>query len=84
MILVERGKLLHRYALGFFPEFHFDAQRITIKQLLNHTSGILDYSLVWGESKQLKGNVPRDSANVVRFVARQNSCASARSEMGIQ
>jgi D-alanyl-D-alanine carboxypeptidase len=72
MILVERGKLHYTDTLSrFFPEFHFDAQRITIKQLLNHTSGILDYSLVWGESKQLKGNVPRDSANVVRFVARQ-------------
>jgi CubicO group peptidase (beta-lactamase class C family) len=72
MILVERGKLHYTDTLSrFFPAFQPDAQRITVRQLLNHTSGILDYSLVWGESNKLKGNAPRDAANVVAFVARQ-------------
>lgn len=72
MILVERGKLDYADTLAkFFPEFQSDARRITIRQLLNHTSGLLDYSLVWGESKKLKGNVPRTAENVVRFLTGQ-------------
>lgn len=72
MMLVERGQLNYADALSkFFPEFQSDARQITIRQLLNHTSGILDYSLIWGESKKLKGNVPRINENVVRFLARQ-------------
>jgi CubicO group peptidase (beta-lactamase class C family) len=70
MILVERGKLNYSDTLSkFFPEFQSDAQRITVRQLLNHTSGILDYTLVWGETKPLKGNAPRTAENVVRFLA---------------
>jgi len=45
MILVERGTLHYTDTLSrFFPEFQPLAQRITVSQLLNHTSGILDYS----------------------------------------
>jgi CubicO group peptidase (beta-lactamase class C family) len=70
MILVERGKLNYTDTLSkFFPEFQADAQRITVRQLLNHTSGIFDYEFVWGESKKLKGNEPRTAENVVKFLA---------------
>lgn len=72
MMLVERGQLNYADTLSkFFPEFQSDARQITLRQLLNHTSGILDYSLVWSESKKLKGNVPRINENVARFLARQ-------------
>src|SRR5262245_43875057 len=70
MILVERGKLNYTDSLfKFFPDFQADAQRITIRQLLNHTSGIFDYEFVWGESKKLKGNEPRTAENVVKFLS---------------
>src|SRR5262245_19766891 len=72
IMLVERGKLNYADTLSkFFPEFQSDARRITIRQLLNHTSGILDYSLVWGESEKLKGNMPRTTENAVKFLAKQ-------------
>lgn len=72
MILVERGKLSYEDTLSkFFPEFRRDAADVTVRQLLNHTSGILDYTLVWGESKKLRGNVARTNENVVRFLAGQ-------------
>jgi CubicO group peptidase (beta-lactamase class C family) len=72
MILVERGRLNYSDPLSkFFPEFPPYAQQVTIRHLLNQASGILDYTLQWGESKKLKGNAPRTSENVVRFLARQ-------------
>ena len=72
MILVERGKLNYEDSISkFFPEFESDARQVTIRQLLNQTSGIADYTLVWGESKKLKGDSARTNQNVVRFLARQ-------------
>lgn len=44
MTLVERGKLqLDNTIDEFIPEFEY-SQNITIRHLLNHTSGIIDYS----------------------------------------
>ena len=72
MMLVERGKLRYTDTLTeFFPEFQSDARQITVRQLLHHTSGIRDYTLVWGESKKLKGNEPRTNENAVKFLAGQ-------------
>jgi CubicO group peptidase (beta-lactamase class C family) len=72
MILVERGSLNYADTLSkFYPEFPPYARQVTIRHLLNQTSGIIDYTLQWGESKKLKGNTPRTSENVVRFLARQ-------------
>mgnify|MGYP000879449042 CR=1 FL=1 len=72
MMLAERGKLSYADTLSkFFPEFQTEARQITVRQLLNHTSGIRDYSLVWGESKKLNGNEPRTNENAVKFLARQ-------------
>jgi D-alanyl-D-alanine carboxypeptidase len=42
--LVERGKLsLDDDLSKFIPEFPLQGHRVTIRQLLNHTSGIVDY-----------------------------------------
>jgi len=72
MMLVERGKLSYADTLSqFFPEFQSDARQITIRQLLNHTSGIREYTLVWGESKKLRSNEPRTNENAVKFLAGQ-------------
>jgi len=44
MMLAERRQLSYRDALSkYFPEFPSYATRITIRNLLNHTSGIPDY-----------------------------------------
>jgi D-alanyl-D-alanine carboxypeptidase len=44
MQLVERGKLSLDDELGkHVPEFPLQGHRVTIRQLLNHTSGIVDY-----------------------------------------
>jgi D-alanyl-D-alanine carboxypeptidase len=44
MQLVERGKLsLDDDISKFIPEFPLQGHRVTVRQLLNHTSGIVDY-----------------------------------------
>jgi D-alanyl-D-alanine carboxypeptidase len=44
MQLVERGKLsLNDEISKFIPEFPLQGHHVTIRQLLNHTSGIVDY-----------------------------------------
>lgn len=72
MMLVERGKLRYQDTLAkFFPEFQADAGQITIRQLLGHTSGIMDYTTVWGETRTRPGAAPRTNDNVVKFLAGQ-------------
>src|ERR1700722_13114037 len=44
MQLVERGKLsLNDDVAKFIPEFPFQGNRVTVRQLLDHTAGIVDY-----------------------------------------
>ena len=44
LILIERGKLsLESHLADFFPDFPAYGREITIRQLLNHTSGLPDY-----------------------------------------
>jgi CubicO group peptidase (beta-lactamase class C family) len=44
MILAERGKLSYEDPLPkFFPDFPAYGTSITVRQLLNHTSGLIDY-----------------------------------------
>jgi CubicO group peptidase (beta-lactamase class C family) len=44
MILVEKKKLTYENKLSeYFPEFPQYANKITIRNLLNHTSGMPDY-----------------------------------------
>lgn len=47
ILLAQRGKLdLNQSLSSFFPEFYDYAKTITIKNLLNHTSGIRDYAQI--------------------------------------
>ena len=72
MMLVERGQLRYGDSLSaFFPEFKGDLRRITVRQLLSHTSGIMDYTTVWGETSKRADKTPRTNDNVVRFLAHQ-------------
>jgi CubicO group peptidase (beta-lactamase class C family) len=72
LMLVEDGKLHYTDSLGaFFPEFAADARRITLGQLLSHTSGLPDYTLNWGETRKLRDSAPRTADNVVSFLSWQ-------------
>lgn len=54
MLLVHDGKLRYDQTLNqIFPEFPAYGKKITIRQLLNHTSGLLDYEDLLAE--QYKG-----------------------------
>ncbi len=58
MLLVHDGKLRYNESLAeIFPEFPAYGKTITIRHLLNHTSGLLDYEDLM--SKQY-GNMPDD------------------------
>jgi CubicO group peptidase (beta-lactamase class C family) len=60
MMLVERGKLRYDDSLAkFFPEFPPYAQRITVRNLLNHTSGLPDYEAIFVRDGRVSGNWPR-------------------------
>jgi CubicO group peptidase (beta-lactamase class C family) len=54
LILMERGKLsLESHLVDFFPDFPAYGREITIRQLLNHTSGLPDYAaLIPADQKQ--------------------------------
>lgn len=70
MMLIERGQLRSTDAISaFFPTFSSDAGRITVSQLLNHTSGIMDYTLAWGETRKRPGGAARTNRAVVEFLA---------------
>src|SRR4030095_2792444 len=52
MMLAERGKLSYDDTLTkFFPEFPSYAQKITVRHLLNHTSGLPDYMGVFRQAR---------------------------------
>jgi CubicO group peptidase (beta-lactamase class C family) len=57
LILMEQGKLrLESRLTDFFPEFPAYGREITVRQLLNHTSGLPDYGglIPAGQKEQLK------------------------------
>ena len=59
MMLSERGKLAYSDPLTkFFPEFPAYATKITVRHLLNHTSGLPDYMEVYEKRSGAKGFEP--------------------------
>jgi len=60
MILAERGKLSYDDSLSkFFPEFPKYANGITLRHLLNHTSGLPDYESLFVRTGKVSANWPR-------------------------
>jgi D-alanyl-D-alanine carboxypeptidase len=59
MQLLERGKLsLDDDISKFIPEFPFQGHHVTVRQLLNHTSGIVDYHYL-GDSIEATSRLPK-------------------------
>jgi len=57
--LVERGKLsLNDDLSKFIPEFPMQGHRVTVRQLLNHTSGIVDYHYL-GDPIEATSRLPK-------------------------
>jgi CubicO group peptidase (beta-lactamase class C family) len=62
LILAERGKItIDDRIAGILPEFNSWGNSITIRRLLNHTSGLQDYEALFIQSKQIDEEYPRRS-----------------------
>jgi CubicO group peptidase (beta-lactamase class C family) len=58
MLLVHDKKLRYEETLGeIFPEFPEYGKRITVRQLLNHTSGLLDYEDLMDAVEKANGQI---------------------------
>ena len=69
MQLVERGKLgLDDELSKFVPEFPMQGHRVTIRQLLNHTSGIVDYHYL-GDAIEATSRQPKALDEVMALYA---------------
>jgi D-alanyl-D-alanine carboxypeptidase len=72
MQLVERGKLsLDDDISKFIPEFPLQGHRVTIRQLLNHTSGIVDYHYL-GDPIEATSRQPKALDEVMALYAGKN------------
>lgn len=77
LILSERGKLKLDDSLAkFFPEFPAYAEKITVRQLLNHTSGLPDYMEIFLKAGKIDaegkpGGFEPSSADTVKLLAEQ-------------
>ncbi|MBV9959161.1 MAG: beta-lactamase family protein [Acidobacteria bacterium] len=82
MMLVERGKLSYTDSPAkFFPELAPFAQQVSIRHLLNHTSGLPDYSIYWKEGEKLNRDHARHtSEDVLKFLAQQKKLNFAPGE----
>lgn len=62
MILAERGRLAYEDPLSkFFPAFPSYARKITIRHLLNHSSGLPDYEQLFVKAQMIDTHWPRSS-----------------------
>jgi len=69
MQLVERGKLaLDDEISKYVPEFPLQGHRVTIRQLLNHTSGIVDYHYL-GDAIEATSRQPKALDEVMALYA---------------
>jgi CubicO group peptidase (beta-lactamase class C family) len=69
MILAERKKLSYEDTLAsFFPGFPEYGKKITLRHLLNHTSGLIAYEDVMDEN----GTVPLTDQDVLELMKRQD------------
>lgn len=69
MQLVERGKLgLDDELSKYVPEFPMQGHRVTIRQLLNHTSGIVDYHYL-GDPIEATSRLPKALDEVMALYA---------------
>lgn len=58
MLLVHDKRLKYETTLGeIFPEFPEYGRKITVRQLLNHTSGLPEYEELMGAAKKVKGPI---------------------------
>jgi len=72
MQLVERGKLsLDDDISKFIPEFPLQGHHVTIRQLLNHTSGIVDYHYL-GDPIEATSRQPKALDEVMGLYAGKN------------
>lgn len=77
LILSERGKLKLDDSLSkFFPEFPSYAEKITVRHLLNHTSGLPDYMEAFLKAGKIDdegkpGGFEPSSADTVKLLAEQ-------------
>ncbi len=72
MQLVERGKLsLDDDISKFIPEFPLQGHHVTIRQLLNHTSGIVDYHYL-GDPIEATSRQPKALDEVMALYAGKN------------
>jgi D-alanyl-D-alanine carboxypeptidase len=72
MQLVERGKLsLDDDISNFIPEFPLQGHHVTIRQLLNHTSGIVDYHYL-GDPIEATSRQPKALDEVMALYAGKN------------
>ena len=72
MQLVERGKLsLDDDVARFIPEFPMQGHRVTIRQLLDHTSGIVDYHYL-GDPIDATSRLPKALDEVMALYAGKN------------
>jgi len=69
MQLVERGKLaLDDDIAKYVPEFPMQGHRVTVRQLLNHTSGIVDYHYL-GDPIEATSRLPKALDEVMALYA---------------
>jgi Beta-lactamase class C and other penicillin binding proteins len=86
LMLAERGKLSLDDPLSkFFPEFPPYAQKITVRHILNHTSGLPDYMQIFTAAGKIdkdwkSGGFEPTSADTVKLLAEQKELRFAPGE----
>lgn len=74
MLLAQDGKLKYDDPITkFFPEFPAYGKQITVRNLLNHTSGLLDYEDIYADDTRGMNPVPQiHDREILRMMERQS------------